>query len=268
MPPRSDHPPDRCWSLSPHPVGILPVPGWECVFGKNDCAMRDITFWVWVLRCGDQIGLVDTGLPDGADLDALNRANQSLDVRCVFREHKSIEQVLEDEGIRPEEVTFVLLSQLVTYCTGGITARAFPEAVFYCAWEGMSELLTKSPGHPPKAFYFTAPTWNSLRELLIENRLVFAQHPLEIAPGLLYEPTGGHHPGSAGLQIQTSRGIVGILETAFVQENITTETPIGIAENAALCRETIRRYKQICDLVIAGHDPHANLTMKNFLESA
>jgi hypothetical protein len=49
--------------------------------------------------------------------------------------------------------------------------------------------------------------------------------------------------------------VAGIMETAFLKRNLDEALPIGIAENAALCREAIRRYQSDCDLVFADHDP-------------
>lgn len=254
------------WSIKPYAVATLPVPRWECIFGLNDCSLQEITFWVWVLRCGDKIALIDTGLPMGSELENLNRANQGIDISCVFTPHMSLEQIFAKEQITPSDVSFALISQLVTYSTGGLSKRTLPNAKIYCAWGGMSELLTQNPGHPPRAFYFTTEGWNHLRDLLIEDRLIFAKTPLEIAPGLVYEPTGGHHPASAGIRVTTSAGIVGILETAFIQENIEKEIPIGIAENATACREVIRQYRRECDLTIAGHEPAADRLLDTFLQ--
>ncbi len=132
----------------------------------------------------------------------------------------------------------------------------------------MAELLTQNPGHPPKSFYFTEESWSYLRDLLVEDRLRFAKAAIEVAPGLIFEPTGGHHPGSAGVRVTMDAGVLGILETAFIQENIEKEIPIGIAENAAECREAIRRYRRECDLVIAGHEPMAGNLLQDFLRNA
>ena len=81
----------------------------------------------------------------------------------------------------------------------------------------------------------------------------------EILPGILFETTGGHHPGSAALRIDTSKGKVGILETAFLQKNIDEILPIGIAENVALCRKAIKRFRNLCDIVVADHEPANSL---------
>lgn len=256
------------WSLKPVAMATLPVPGWECLFGQNDCQMRDLTFWVWILRQGDTIGLIDTGLPTGADLETLNRANQQLDPQSLFTVHQNLDDLLKSEGISPEAVQFALVSQMVTYSTGGLNRQNLPNARVYCAWEGMRELLTRKPSHPPREFYLTSQAWDYCRELLVEDRLVFAEEAVEVAPGVIFEPTGGHHPGSAGVRVMTERGTLGILETAFVQDNINKEVPIGIAEDAARCREVIRAYRRECDFTIAGHEPAAEQLLAQFLATS
>lgn len=242
------------WTIKPLALATLPAPGWECVMGRNETTLQPLTFWVWILRSEGRIALIDAGLPEAADLAALDAANQSLAPECVFTQKTTLAEALQGEGIAPEDIDFLLLSQFITYSTGGLCREFFPRAHVYAAYAGMEEFLTETPGHPPREFYLTGRSWAYVRELLIENRLSLVRGAVEVSPGLIYEPTGGHHPGSAGIRIQTTRGVVGILETAFVQENIDKEIPIGIAENASLCREVIRRYKRECDIVVAGHE--------------
>ena len=95
----------------------------------------------------------------------------------------------------------------------------------------------------------------ALRQFAIEGRLHCADEPTVIVPGMEFETTVGHHPGSAGLRIRTSEGVTGVLETAFLDRNVAESRPIGIAEDAALCRRVIQRYRRDCDQVIALHDP-------------
>lgn len=258
----------KVWQITPVAAAVLPVPRWECVFGLNDCTLQEITFWVWIFRCGDVIGLVDTGLPLADDLSSLNEANQALDSQSVFSQVRPLSEILQQQGISGEDISFVLISQWITYSTGGLSRENFPRAHVYCAWGGMQEFLTATPGHPPREFYLTKDSWAFVRELLVENRLTFVQGPLEVECGVTIEPTGGHHPGSAGVKIRTDRGLVGILETAFIQENILRGVPIGIAENAAECRSAILSYRQECDLVIAGHEPSALQLLSDFMASS
>lgn len=237
-------------------VGVLPVPGWELVFGHNDTDFHELHFYVWLLSDGVRHVLVDAGLPtDPADLRALDEACQAVDPRCVFADVVPLPDALDRLAVSPDSIDVLLLSQPITYHSGGLERRWFPRADVYVSRAGIAELLTDPPGHPPVSQYFTAASWAYLRELAVDGRLHVSDGPEEVVPGVVFETTGGHHPGSAGVRVPTPDGVVGLLETAFVQRNVDEVVPIGIAENAALCRKVIARYRRECDLVIPLHDP-------------
>lgn len=234
----------------------MPVPGWECFFARNDTAMYDLTFYVWLVRGDSVLGLVDAGLPaTEEEMTALNKANQQVDARCVYRDVSTLDEVLEREGVRPEDIDFVAITQPITYHTGSLLPQFFPRAEVYISRAGVLELMLEKVDHPPRQFYFTRETWHFIYDLLMEDRLRLIDEPTEVAPGVWFETTGGHHPGSAAIRLPTSAGIVGILETAFLPRNVDDELPVGVAESVAECRRAIRRYKRICDTVVAIHDP-------------
>jgi glyoxylase-like metal-dependent hydrolase (beta-lactamase superfamily II) len=237
-------------------VATLPVPGWECFFGHHDVNFYSLAFYVWVVRGANCTGLIDTGLPlDDTDRRRLTEACQGVDPQCIFHDVVPLDSFFPIYGLSPEQIDFVLLTQTITYHSGGLLPQFFPHAHVYMSKAGVLEFLLDSPGHPPREFYFTEPSWAFLRSLLIERRLHLVNEPTEVVPGIAFETTGGHHPGSAAVRIKTERGVAGIMETAFLKRNLDEALPIGIAENAALCREAIRRYQSDCDLVFADHDP-------------
>lgn len=244
------------YSLQACLIGTLPVPGWECFFGRNDTTMYPLAFYVWVVRGEGTVGLIDTGLPlDPVLLRQLDEANQKVDPRCVYSDVVLLPDLLQRLGLQPADIDFVAITQPITYHTGGLLPECLPRAQVWMARAGMMEFLLDNVGHPPRGFYFTPPTWSFLRQLLIEDRLHLVDEATEIAPGILLETTGGHHPGSAALRIPTAAGLVGLVETAFLQRNVDDELPIGVAEDAAACRRAIKRYKQLCDVAVAVHDP-------------
>ena len=184
-------------------------------------------FYVWIVRSGDSIGLVDSGLPFGDDLTALRTTG-------IYRDVVQLDDLLDRNGVAADDIDWCAVTQSVTYHSGGLLADYLPRADVYIAAAGVREMLQSPPGHPPVNRYFTEASWTFLRHLAIEGRLHLVDHEVQIAPGVVFEPTGGHHPGSAGVRILTDQGIVGILETAFLQENIDQGTPIGMAENMSL----------------------------------
>lgn len=210
--------------------------------------MRELAFFVWIVRGEGSLGLVDAGLPDGADLEALRATGAHDDVVALA-------DVLAGDGIAPHDIDWCAITQPITYHSGGLLADAFPRAHVFIAKAGVDELLGGPPGHPPAELYFTERSWAFVRELAMAGRLHLATEAVEIARGVTFEPTGGHHPGSAAVHIETADGVLAILETAFVEENLTTLTPVGLAEDVARCRAVIERYVATYDTVAAAHEP-------------
>lgn len=245
------------FSIHAVPVATLPIPGWEAFFGQNDVEFRDLVFYVWLLSDGERHGLVDLGVPAlPADFEALDKACQGVDVRSAFKDVRSLDEALAELGVQPDDIEFALITQTIAYHTGGLERRWLPNAHVYMSRAGVTEMLVNPPGHPPVGLYFTARSWSYVRELAMENRLHVVDEPTEVVPGVVFETTGGHHPGSAGVRVHTANGVVGLLETAFYQRNVDELMPIGIAEDASLCREVIKRYRAECDDVVAIHDPN------------
>lgn len=246
----------RQFDIRAERVGVLPTPGWALVSGDNDSTLHDLAFYIWVVRDGDTIGLVDSGLPsDAVELQALSDTNKAFGDEVGFRSVRSLPDVLSDAGIAPGDVSFVAITQTVSYHTGGIDADLLPNAHFYIAFEGLEELVRGAPGHPAPEFYFPPLAWASLRTLAVDGRLHLIDTECEIVPGVRFEVTGGHHPGSAAVLIETREGLVGILETAFVNRNLETRRPIGNAEDMAAARRAIVSFLERCDRVVAIHDP-------------
>lgn len=238
------------------PVATLPVPAWAAMFATNDSTLVDLGFYVWILTDGSTVGLVDLGLPlDPADAAMLDDANRALDPGSYFHDPHLLPDLLADAGLSGADIDFVAITQTVTYHTGGIDAALLPRAQFYISLAGITEFLVEPPRHPATPFFFTQASWTALRQLAIENRLHAVDDPTQIVPGVVFETTGGHHPGSAGLRIRTEAGTTGLLETAFLQANLDSQHPIGICEDVSRCRSVIRRYLRECDDVIAIHDP-------------
>lgn len=244
------------YQLQAFQIATMPIPGWEIFFGKNDTQFYPLSYYVWVVKGNGLTGIIDTGLPiKEKDRKRLQEIVQLVDGRCVYTDIILLDKLYEKVGLKPESIDFVLITQAITYHSGGLCEELMPRAHVYISKTGMLELLLEEQEHPPQDLYFTEAAWCYFRKLLLEHRLHLVDDPTEVAPGLTFETTGGHHPGSAGVRAQTSLGIVGILETAFLQQNIDEVHPVGVAENVMLCRKAIRQYKQQCEIVLADHDP-------------
>jgi len=237
-------------------AAVLPTPGWAILFGENDSTLHPLHFYIWIVTDGETVGLIDAGLPlDEGEARALGATNRVFGDDVGFRSVRTLPAVLADAGVDPADVSFVAVTQTVTYHSGGIDADLLPNAVFYLARDGVLEFLSGAPGHPAPEFYFSAASWSGIRSLAIQNRLRLVDGSAQIAPGVRYEVTGGHHPGSAAVIIDTPDGTVGVLETAFHNRNLETGRPIGIAEDVAAARRAMASFTERCDRVVAIHDP-------------
>ncbi|GAB2822418.1 hypothetical protein GCM10027022_11080 [Alpinimonas psychrophila] len=237
-------------------AGVLPTPGWAVMLGEDDPSLQDLYFYVWVISNGTTTGLIDAGLPlDDTETAALGATNQAFGDDGGFRSVRTLPQILDEVGVRAEDVSFVAITQTVTYHSGGIDSALLPNAHFYLARAGVEEFLSGGSGHPAPEFYFTASSWASLRTLAIEGRLHLIDSSAPVAPGIQFEVTGGHHPGSAALIVNTPEGLVGVLETAFVKRNLETGRPIGIAEDIAAARAAMLSFQGRFAKVVAIHDP-------------
>lgn len=236
-------------------AGTLPTPGWAMTFGAHDIGFQDLAFYVWVVTNGDTVGLIDLGLPlDEPERIALSETNRAFGADG-YRDVRLLPELLTDAGLAATDIDFVAVTQTISYHSGGLDAELLPNATFFLSAAGVREMLGSPPGHPAVEFYFTERAWSSMRQLAIEGRLRLVDEPTEVVPGITFETTGGHHPGSAGVRIETADGVVGLLETSFLQHDLDRGTPIGIAEDMAVCRRVIQRYKSECWKAIAIHDP-------------
>src|SRR5687767_1064322 len=100
------------YKLTPIHVATLPVPGWECFFGKHDLNCYDRYFYVWIVRGNAVLGLIDAGVPlDPADLEALDVGCKSVDPKSFFSDVRPLHRVLKDQKIKPADIDFLLITQ-------------------------------------------------------------------------------------------------------------------------------------------------------------
>lgn len=248
---------EQSWSIEVHTAGRLPIPGWECFLGVNDCSLRDIVFYVMVMRRGETAGIIDTGLPiDEGPRRTLDEACKSVDSECYFRDVQLLPAILQKSRVAPEDIDFVLVTQPITYCTGGMVEELMPNAIVYMSNQGLNEFLHENSGHPPRDSYFTERTWQYLYRVILNDRLRAVEDELEVATGVRFASTGGHHPGSGAVLIESAdKPGLALVETAFLQENVDNDHPIGIAESASLAREVVRTYRREGFNVLALHEP-------------
>ena len=163
-----------------------------------------IGFQIWVIRLGDEVILVDTGIgndkPRG--LPRFNRLNTLAPVW------------LAAAGAAPEQVTQVVMTHLHGDHVGGNTRAD---------GEGWTPAFPKARYHAPRVdFDYWRPRWeaakgvgeteamtDSVMPLLEQGRLEFYDAGARFAPGLTARAAPGHSPGMMRLDLESdgARGV-------------------------------------------------------------
>ena len=108
-------------TISCRQVARLPIARSKVFFGVTDVTPIDIGLHVWLIRTPHSTILVDTGLPiDATEQQRLISANAVRDPGEVFCDLVDLADALADWGTTPDEIDAVLLTQAVTYHTGGL----------------------------------------------------------------------------------------------------------------------------------------------------
>ena len=96
--------------------GIIPRPLWQKKSPPDDLNRIDLDLRLWLIKSADKIILTDTGIGDYHG----QRFDEQFDVR---QESHPIEKMLEDLGVKPSDVTDLVLSHLHFDHVGGICAK-------------------------------------------------------------------------------------------------------------------------------------------------
>lgn len=232
------------------------VPGPQMFFMSRWDEWLEVDFYFFVLRRDDgQIILIDTGIRDVDEIQPLvvggvgERGRFRMDMRT-----QNIPLLLQQEGIDPADVDYVLLSHLhYDHCSN---AKLFPNAKFVLSRTGWH--LTLDPPHPalvPDILFprdIIAYLAGEARERLI---LVDDEAP-EILPGIGAFYVGGHTMCCQAFTVETKAGTaVFPSDTIFYYENLSAMHPIGLAVDIKQCWRALQRVSAMDAIVVPPHDP-------------
>ena len=215
------------------------------LFDPHHDAPHDMDYFIWVLRSGDEVILVDTGY----DEEEGRRRD-----RPVLR---SQEQALEALQLHPADVKHVIITHLHYDHAGSL--NSYPNATFYL--------------HPDEMAYATGPCMceDVLRmpytgahicdaiTALYSGRLVFTQTSQQIADGVIVHRAGGHSRGLQVVRIKTQSGWLCLAsDAAHYYENVLKRKPFPIVvdlEQMYQGFDLISKLASSPELIIPGHDP-------------
>jgi N-acyl homoserine lactone hydrolase len=224
---------------------------------------RPLPIYAWAIEHPEGVIVVDTGETARASEPGYFprwHPYYRLGVRSHLRQGEEVGARLEDLGISPAEVRWVVLTHLHTDHAGGL--HHFPDSeivVSHRELDVASGLLGRLRGYLPHRF----PDWFRPRELELPRRALgpFTESiPLTEAGDVVLVATPGHSPGHLSvvvLEDELSIFIAG--DTSYTQELMLRGAVDGVAPDvigARMTVECIRTYSEQTPVVyLPSHDP-------------
>jgi hypothetical protein len=234
-------------------MGQAEVPGPEVYWMSHFDQWLLLHFYMVVLRGQGITAIINTGPPE--DLADLNRLWGSGGSRCrmVREPEERPDSALARLGIRPQDVTHVLITPLQAYATGNIPM--FRNAEICLSRRGWIEDF-----HAPR-FPVHSPRWSRIPndvlmylELEAYEKLRLLDDEDEVAPGLRARWVGAHHRSSMAFEVSTAKGEVIVSDAAFHYGNVEKPHPLGIGESLEECHFAYQRFRR-ADVFLPLYDP-------------
>lgn len=215
------------------------------IFDDNHDAPHPMDYFMWVIRCGDEILLVDTGYDQN---EAQNRA------RPIRMDPA---KALRPLGLTPEHIDHVIVTHLHYDHAGGL--HLFPNAHLHMQAAEMAYATGPCMCHDTLRMPFTAGHICEAVMRLYSGKVTFYDGDAEIREGVSVHCIGGHSRGLQAVRVHTQAGwLVLASDAAHYYENVFSQKPFPIVvdlQNMLDGFATLRRLASKPDLIIPGHDP-------------
>lgn len=242
------------YSVTTLAMGDGLIPGPELYWMTKFEEWFPITFQVVLIRGDGVVALINTG--PAADLEPMNAGWESfLGAKAKMRraDGQFILDQLEAHGVKPDDVTHVILTPLQLYSISNVLS--FPKATICISERGWTHFHS-THDHPHDQRSTTIPddilvplvttAWPRVRLLKAED---------EVVPGIRTWWAGGHHRASIVVEVDTPRGVVAVSDTYFRLDNVTEGIPIGITENIYEVLACYDRVRRTADIIVPLYDP-------------
>ncbi|MCV2888792.1 N-acyl homoserine lactonase family protein [Ruegeria aquimaris] len=215
------------------------------IFDDNHDAPHAMDYYMWLLRRGDRVILVDTGYDDG---EARDRGRPiRIDPRAA----------LAPLGVTPDEVDEVIVTHLHYDHAGGLAL--FPNAHLHLQAAEMAYATGPCMCHDTLRMPFTAGHVCEAVTRLYRGKLSFHEGDAEIADGVTVHCIGGHSRGLQAVRVRTAAGwLVLASDAAHFYENLWLRKPFPIVVDVENMLEGFTRLEKLAsrrELIVPGHDP-------------
>ncbi|MEO1640087.1 MAG: N-acyl homoserine lactonase family protein [Pseudomonadota bacterium] len=215
------------------------------IFDDNHDAPHAMDYFMWVLRRGEEVILVDSGYDD-AEAAARDRPIR-LDPGVA----------LAPLGLKPEDITTLVVTHLHYDHAGGL--HLFPNATLHLQAAEMAFATGPCMCHGTLRMPFTAGHICEAVQRLYAGKLIFHNGDAEVADGVTVHCVGGHSRGLQCVRVRTEAGwLVLASDAAHYYENFEARKPFPIVvdlQNMLDGFDMLYRLASAPSLIIPGHDP-------------
>jgi len=234
-----------------------------CMFNTDWEKDTDINYYIWVIRGKDgETTLVDTG------------TGPAIAAERKFKIFVPPEQLVAQLGIKPEQVTKIIITHMHIDHVGGMENLSFPQlypnAKFYVQKKEY-DFWFKNPlakKAPFKWLQERLANTVSIKDLEGSPRLVMVDGDKVIAPDMELLLIPGHTPGLQGVLVNTAKGpVVVASDCAHVAKSFKDDVPGGLIVDLLTWLKSYDklRSKAPVENLFPGHDP---LMLTNYPEIA
>jgi glyoxylase-like metal-dependent hydrolase (beta-lactamase superfamily II) len=215
------------------------------IFDDNHDAPHPMDYFMWLLRRGDQVILVDTGYDD-AEARVRGRPIRLDPVAA-----------LGPFGLRPEDISDVIVTHLHYDHAGGL--HLFPNAQLHMQAAEMAYATGPCMCHDVLRLPFSAGHVCEAVKRLYSGKLRFYAGDGEVAEGVTVHCIGGHSRGLQAVRVRTAAGwMVLASDAAHFYENLWARKPFPIVVDLQDMLDGFGRLEALAsapELIIPGHDP-------------
>ncbi|RMD93884.1 MAG: N-acyl homoserine lactonase family protein [Alphaproteobacteria bacterium] len=222
------------------------VRGDSFIFDDDHAAPHPMDYFIWVLRRGGEVILVDTGY-DAAEGQARGRPIR-LDPAAA----------LEPLGVRPDAVQDIIVTHLHYDHAGGL--HLFPQARLHLQAAEMAYATGPCMCHDALRMPFTAEHVCEAVRRLYAGRVVFHDGEGQVAEGVSVHRIGGHSRGLQAVRVLTDHGpLVLASDAAHYYENLWLRKPFPIVVDLEDMLAGFDRLEKLAggrrERIVPGHDP-------------
>lgn len=215
------------------------------IFDDNHDAPHPMDYFMWLLRRGQEVILVDTGYDD-AEAAARDRP-----IRL------SPQAALAPLGLAPEDIRAVIVTHLHYDHAGGL--HLFPDATLHLQAAEMAYATGPCMCHDTLRVPFTAGHVCEAIKRLYSGKVIFHDGDAQVAEGVTLHRIGGHSRGLQVVRVRTESGwLVLASDAAHFYENLLARKPFPIVVDLQDMLDGFDRLERLAGdprRIVPGHDP-------------